>query len=46
LRAGDLHAIDSFLARALDFDLSTRTEIANRIATSMFAKMGVPLPQE
>jgi uncharacterized RDD family membrane protein YckC len=46
LRAEDLNVIESFLARALDFDPSTRSEIANRIATSMFAKMGLPLPQD
>ena len=46
LRAEDLMVIESFLARALDFDLTTRAEIANRIAASMFAKMGVALPPE
>ena len=46
LRAEDLMVIESFLARALDFDLTTRAEIANRIAVSMFAKMGVALPPE
>jgi len=46
LRAEDLNVIESFLARALDLDLSTRSEIASRIATSMFAKMNLPLPQD
>jgi hypothetical protein len=46
LRAEDLNVIESFLARALDFDPSTRTEIAARIAISMFAKMNLPFPQE
>jgi uncharacterized RDD family membrane protein YckC len=46
LRAEDLNVIESFLARALDLDLSTRAEIASRIATSMFAKMNLPLPQD
>jgi hypothetical protein len=46
LQAEDLMVIESFLARALDFDLTTRAEIANRIAVSMFAKMGVALPPE
>jgi len=38
--------IESFLSRALDFDLSTRSAMAGRIASSMFAKMGLPLPVE
>jgi uncharacterized RDD family membrane protein YckC len=46
LRAEDLNVIESFLARALDFDLSTRAEIASRIANSIFAKMNLPLPPE
>ncbi len=46
LRPEDLTVIESFLARALDFDLSTRAEIASRIATSMCMKMGVALPPE
>ena len=44
LRAEDLNVIESFLARALDFDSATRTEIAGRIAASMFAKMNLTLP--
>jgi uncharacterized RDD family membrane protein YckC len=46
LRMEDLTVIDSFLSRALDFDLSTRVQIAGRIAVSMFAKMNIPLPAE
>lgn len=46
LRAEDLSVIDSFLARALDFDLTTRAQIANRIATSMFAKMNLQMPPD
>jgi uncharacterized RDD family membrane protein YckC len=46
LRAEDLNVIESFLARALDFDLATRAEIAGRIATSMFTRMNLPYPQE
>ena len=38
--------IESFLARALDLDLSTRTAIASRIAATMFAKMNLPLTPE
>jgi uncharacterized RDD family membrane protein YckC len=46
LRREDLAVIDSFLARALDFDLTTRAQIANRIATSMFAKMNLQIPPD
>lgn len=46
LNAEDLHVIDSFLSRALDFDIPTRTAIAGRIATSMFAKMGLQQPAD
>jgi uncharacterized RDD family membrane protein YckC len=46
LQPEDLNVIESFLARALDFDLATRSQIAQRIATSIFAKMGLPFPQE
>ncbi len=46
LRPEDLTVIESFLARALDFDLDTRAQIGHRIATSIFAKMGLPLPTE
>jgi len=46
LRPEDLNVIESFLARSLDFDTSTRSVMAQRIATSMFAKMSIPLPPE
>ena len=46
LRAEDLNVMESFLARALDFDPSTRAAMASRIAASMFAKMHLPLPDE
>ncbi len=46
LKAEDLNVIESFLARALDLELSTRAEIASRIAASMFAKMNLSLPQQ
>jgi uncharacterized RDD family membrane protein YckC len=42
----DLSVIESFLARALDFDMQTRAKIANRIATSIFAKMKMELPAD
>jgi uncharacterized RDD family membrane protein YckC len=46
LRPEDLNVIESFLARSLDFDMSTRSVMAQRIATSMFAKMNLPLAPE
>ena len=46
LKAEDLNLIESFLARALDLDLSTRAEIAGKIAASMSVKMDLPFPQE
>jgi uncharacterized RDD family membrane protein YckC len=46
LRPEDLNVIESFLARSLDFDTSTRSVMAQRIATSMFAKMNIPLSPE
>jgi uncharacterized RDD family membrane protein YckC len=46
LHGEDLHVIESFLSRALDFDVSTRAAIASRIASSMFAKMGLAAPAE
>jgi uncharacterized RDD family membrane protein YckC len=46
LRPEDLNVIESFLARSLDFDTPTRSVMAQRIATSMFAKMNIPLPPE
>lgn len=46
LRPEDLNVIESFLARSLDFDTSTRSVMAQRIATSMFAKMNLTLPPE
>ena len=46
LRPEDLHVIESFLSRALDFDPSTRAAIAARTARSIFARMDLPLPAE
>jgi uncharacterized RDD family membrane protein YckC len=46
LKAEDLNVIESFLARALDLDLTTRSAIASRIAATMFAKMNLPLSPE
>jgi len=44
LRADDLLLIESFFARALDLSLTTRAEIAGRIAAQMAAKMNVTVP--
>jgi len=46
LKAEDLNVIESFLARALDLDPSTRAAIAARIAAAMFAKMNLALSPE
>jgi uncharacterized RDD family membrane protein YckC len=45
LQAQDLIVIDTFFARALDLDLTTRAQLAQRIATQLTARMGVPLPE-
>jgi len=44
LDADDLLLIESFFARALDLSLSTRAEIASRIATQMATKMNIAVP--
>ncbi|HEY4011640.1 MAG TPA: RDD family protein [Acidobacteriaceae bacterium] len=44
LHADDLLLIESFFGRALDLNLSTRAEIAARIAAQMAAKMNVDVP--
>jgi len=46
LNSEDLNLIESFLARALDLDPTTRAIIASRIAAAMFVKMNVPLSPE
>ena len=45
LSADDLNVIDRFFARALDMDLTTRAQLAGRLAAQMCAKMGIELPQ-
>jgi len=42
----DLNVIDAFLARALDLDMETRREMAQKIATRIAAKMQEPQPEE
>lgn len=43
LTAEDLSVIDRFFSRILDMDLDTRARIAERLATQMTEKMGIPL---
>jgi uncharacterized RDD family membrane protein YckC len=43
LNAEDLSVIDRFFSRILDMDLDTRARIAERLATQMSEKMGLPL---
>lgn len=45
LEPADLHVMETFFARALDLDLSTRSAMARRIAERMAAKMGVAVPE-
>jgi uncharacterized RDD family membrane protein YckC len=46
LTAEDLSVIDRFFSRILDMDLDTRARIAERLATQMSDKMGLPLTPE
>jgi uncharacterized RDD family membrane protein YckC len=46
LSAADLNVIDRFFARALDMDLTTRAQIAARMAEQLAAKMGVEAPKD
>ena len=45
LQIQDLHVIDAFLARALDLDMSTREEMAAKIAARIAAKMKISMPE-
>lgn len=45
LRPDDLLLIESFFARALDLSLTTRAEIAGRIAAQMAARMDLSVPE-
>jgi len=45
LAPSDLTVIDAFFVRALDLDIEVRAAMAQRIATHMTTKMGVPLPE-
>jgi uncharacterized RDD family membrane protein YckC len=46
LSAEDLNVIDRFFARALDIDLTTRAQIASRLAAQMIAKMKIEAPKD
>jgi len=46
LSAEDLNVIDRFFSRALDMDLTTRAQIAARLAAQMCAKMNVEVPKD
>jgi uncharacterized RDD family membrane protein YckC len=45
LQMQDLNIIDAFLARALDLDMSTREEMAAKIAVRIAAKMQTAIPE-
>jgi uncharacterized RDD family membrane protein YckC len=45
LQRQDLHVIDAFLARALDLEIVTRQEMAQKIAVRIAAKMQVAQPE-
>jgi uncharacterized RDD family membrane protein YckC len=42
----DLNVIDRFFSRALDMELTTRAQIAGRLAAQMAAKMTVEIPKD
>ena len=46
LSAADLNVIDRFFARALDMELTTRAQIAARLAAQLTAKMNIEAPKE
>jgi uncharacterized RDD family membrane protein YckC len=45
LQMSDLQIIDAFFGRALDLDMNVRATMALRIARTMTAKMGAPMPE-
>ena len=45
LKPADLHVIETFFSRALDLSIAKREELGAKLAATMSAKMGVPLPQ-
>ncbi len=46
LSAADLNVVDRFFARALDMELTTRAQIAARLAAQLTAKMNIEAPKE
>jgi uncharacterized RDD family membrane protein YckC len=46
LSGSDLEVLESFFARRLDMDLTTRAALAGRIATALCAKSGLAIPQD
>jgi len=46
LSAADLNVIDRFFARALDMDLTTRAQIAARMAGQLAARMNIEAPKD
>ena len=46
LTAEDLNVIDRFFSRVLDMDLTTRAQIAARLAAQMCVKMSIEMPKD
>ena len=46
LSAADLNVIDRFFARALDMDLNTRAQIAERLTTQLSSRMNIEKPKD
>ena len=46
LSAADLNLIDRFFARALDMDLNTRAQIAERLTTQLSSRMNIEKPKD
>jgi uncharacterized RDD family membrane protein YckC len=46
LKPADLHLIETFFNRALDLSISRRAELAQRVAATIAAHMGIALPPD
>jgi hypothetical protein len=46
LSPSDLEVLEGFFSRRLDMDLTTRSALANRIASALCAKSGLTIPPE
>ncbi len=46
LTASDLEVLEGFFSRRLDMDLTTRSDIASRIASALCTKSGLTIPHE